>query len=143
MLAIMKLDVNTERLARYRDKMAYIIVHLAEIDRVLPSPTGIVLHGVFYNLQTSIESAMDIAAMLVRDLGLVPKGDRENLKALVKAGVISQSLAEKLARCNGLRNVIVHRYNNMDEDRVISSVPEVSQTLRKFVELVEMILDGH
>lgn len=84
---------------------------------------------------------MDIAAMLVKDLGRVPGGDRQNVATLTKIGIISNDLEQSLLQCNGLRNILVHRYNGVDNERVIKSIPEVDMTLREFVECVENALN--
>ena len=127
------------RLGRYREKIEYIIEALDQIPEKPASP--IEVSGVFYNLLTSIESAMGIAAMLVKDLGRRVEDDYSNIETLQELGVLDKKLSESLKRCNGLRNWLVHRYNGVDEELVLSSVGEVRDTLIKFVEKVEGVLN--
>ena len=127
------------RLGRYREKIEYIIEALDQIPEKPASP--IEVSGVFYNLLTSIESAMGIAAMLVKDLGRRVEDDYSNIETLQELGVLDKKLSESLKRCNGLRNWLVHRYNRVDEELVLSSVGEVRDTLIKFVEKVEGVLN--
>ncbi|MHA1771537.1 MAG: DUF86 domain-containing protein [Candidatus Thorarchaeota archaeon] len=136
----MKLDKI--RLARYRTKTSFILANLNEIQQSLPiQEPQIILRGIYYNLFTAIESAMDIAALLVKDLGRVLGGDRQNVATLTKIGIISNDLEQSLLQCNGLRNILFHRYNGVDNERVIKSIPEVDMTLGEFVECVENALN--
>jgi uncharacterized protein YutE (UPF0331/DUF86 family) len=54
-------------------------------------------------------------ARIVRllDLG-VPSSTRDGFDRLVKAGVIHQSLADRLMRMTAFRNLAVHQYQKLD-----------------------------
>ncbi len=126
------------RINRYREKIEYIIESLENIPENPERP--IEISGTFYNLLTSIEAAMDISAMLVKDLGSIVEDDYTNLEKLEELGVVDPELGEKLKKCNGLRNWLVHRYNRVDSKLVLESVDEVKDTLIRFVEKVENVL---
>lgn len=127
------------RRERYREKIEYIIEALSEIP---PNPEKpIEISGTFYNLLTSIESAMDISAMLVKDLGKRVEDDYTNIDILHEIGVIDEKLAEKLKMCNGLRNWLVHRYNRINKKLVLKSVEEVKEILTEFIKRVEDVLE--
>lgn len=127
------------RRERYREKIEYIIEALSEIP---PNPEKpIEISGTFYNLLTSIESAMDISAMLVKDLGKRVEDDYTNIDILHEIGVIDEKLAEKLKMCNGLRNWLVHRYNRINKKLVLESVEEVKEILTEFIKRVEDVLE--
>lgn len=126
------------RINRYREKIEYIIESLENIPENPERP--IEISGTFYNLLTSIEAAMDISAMLVKDLGSIVEDDYTNLEKLEELGVVDSELGKKLKKCNGLRNWLVHRYNRVDSKLVLESVDEVKDTLIRFVEKVENVL---
>lgn len=131
--------MTSERIKRYREKIEYIIEALEQIPEKPERP--IEISGTFYNLHTSIESAMDIIAMLLKDLGSRVEDDYSNIEKLVELRVIDENLGEKLKMCNGLRNWLVHRYNRIDTKIVLESVDEVKEILIKFIERVEGILN--
>ncbi len=135
--------MEPNRRIRYMGKISYIFDCLAEIEEVLPEPTGIVLKGVYYDLSSAIEAVMDIIAMLCKDLGIMPRGDYENIQSLQSRGLISKNLAQGLARCNGLRYVIVHQYNGIDDALVIKSNLGVEKDMRAFIRIVEDHLGEH
>lgn len=136
----MKINVNNmvpSRSIRYKEKISYIFEYLREIGEVLPEPSGIVLKGVYYNLSSAIESTMDMNAMLCKDLGIMPKGDYENIENLQSRGTINENMAIRLAKCNGLRNILIHQYKGIDDTRVINSISQVDIDLRALIDVVE------
>lgn len=135
------LSLEPSRLARYREKMRYILDCLAEI-QTTKRPKGLVEKGVWYCLLTSIKAAMDLISMLIKDFGKVPKGDKENIEQLKEMKLIDSRLAKDLRSCNGLRNILVHRYNGIDHEEVRRSLPEVDSCLRKLLKAVEVVISG-
>jgi len=130
--------MDESRLARYREKMEYVIDALESIRE---PRSQLELSGVFYNLITSIEASMDLIAMLLRDLGERIEDDYTNVDKLVELGIISEELGESLKKCNGLRNWLVHRYNRVDPELVMDSVEEVKETLYSLLRRLEAILN--
>lgn len=128
-----------DRINRYHEKIEYIIEALEQIPEKPERP--IEISGTFYNLHTSIESAMDIIAMLLKDLGFRVEDDYSNIEKLVELKIIDEELGEKLKMCNGLRNWLVHRYNRVDTKIVLRSVDEVKDILMKFIERIEGVLN--
>ncbi|MEM4030199.1 MAG: DUF86 domain-containing protein [Thermofilaceae archaeon] len=128
------------RFQRYKERIEYIIEALSEIPERPERP--IEVSGTFYNLLTSIEAAMDICAMLVKDLGRRVEDDYTNIEYLREIGVIDEELATKLKMCNGLRNWLVHRYNRLDKKLVLESVDRVKETLFEFIRRVENALEA-
>ncbi len=133
--------MEKERKNRYLEKIQYIMNSIDEIEQVLPSPSGIALKGVFYNLTSSIDACLYLIAMLSKDLGIVPQGDYENIQQLRRHNFIDENLANELIKCNGLRNFLVHRYNGIDDAIVLESIPFVKAALMRFIELLEAYLN--
>ena len=50
---------------------------------------------------------------------------------------ISHLIDEDLKRFNGLRNAIVHKYNNFEEESVIKNLTAIRTSLEGFLEIVE------
>ncbi len=136
------MEIEPKRLARYRQKTGRVLSALEEVSDRPSRPQGLVLKGIYYDLVTAIECAMEIAAMLVRDSGEVPVGDRENIGVLAQRGLLTRELGDRLLRCNALRDVLVHRYNGIDGQRVMESIPEVDSILREYIEVVEGLVGG-
>ena len=126
-------------LTRYRDKIHYIVDNISNLPLV--PKNDLEKRGIFYSLQTSIEAMVDIVAMLVKDIGTIVKDDRENIKNLTQRRNIPAELGEKLLKANGLRNILVHRYNGVDEQIILNSIQEITELLFKWLDIVEGILN--
>jgi uncharacterized protein YutE (UPF0331/DUF86 family) len=129
-----------ERIERYKDKINYIVRNVESIQK--DAESELELGGIFYGLHTAIEASMDVVAMLLKDMGEVVEDDYSNIMRLEEIGIISVDLADRLRKCNGLRNYLVHRYNRVDDAIALDSRSEVRDIFYEFIEIVERFLDG-
>ena len=83
---------------------------------------------------------MDLIAMLIKDLGIQVKDDSTNISEIVKLRKLNPELGDKLKKANGLRNIIVHRYNEVDEYIILKSVKEVKDLVFHWMNILEEIL---
>lgn len=66
-------------------------------------------------LQVSVESVIDVCALLVAGLRLGLPGEEDDLfEKLLRHGVISSSTAVVLKHMKGLRNLLVHEYGRIN-----------------------------
>ena len=129
-----------KRTEQYRRKLEFIIEKISVLPNNLVEDMFHV-DALFYRLQVSIEATMDVIAMLCKDLGITVKDDYSNIDELEKLKIFSSVLLKDLRRWNGLRNVLVHRYNRVEEDLVIKVKEDVVTTLKTFVKDVEVLID--
>ncbi len=123
------------RSKRYQDKIQHIFDYIQELP--LEPKNELEKRGIFYSLQTSIEAMIDLIAMLVKDLGIQVKDDNINISEIVKIRKLNPELGQKLEKANGLRNIIVHRYNKIDEQIILDSVGEIKDLLLHWIEIIE------
>jgi uncharacterized protein YutE (UPF0331/DUF86 family) len=90
-------------------------------------------------LQLALEAAIDINAHLIAGLGHPPPVDAFSsfLELASKAGVISASLAAELAPAAGLRNRLVHRYDDLDDALVLQGVAALVQRFPDYVRAID------
>lgn len=77
------------------------------------------------NLQRACEQALDMANHVVaaRKLGW-PRTSAESFDLLERAGLVTAATAGQMKAMVGLRNVVVHQYQDLDLDIVTSVVRE-------------------
>jgi len=126
------------RTKRYKDKINYIIDKVQDLS--IEPKTKLEKHGIFYSLQTSIESTIDLVAMLVKDMGIQVKDDAFNISEIIKMRNLDPELGEKLKKANGLRNILVHRNNEINEQLILDSVNDIENLLLKWLDIIEVIL---
>ncbi len=131
--------MDDERKNRYRDKINFIIEKIESIPKT-NFDDNIVKDAAFYKIQTAIEYATDIAAMLVRDLGKDVGDDYHNLEILKDENLIDREMYEKLKKLNGMRSIIVHRYNKIEEDLIFNYINEIRKIIFDFIEIVENVI---
>lgn len=127
------------RIKRYRDKINHIIDYIEDLP--IHPRNELEKRGIFYSLQTSIEAMVDLVAMLIKDLGIQVKDDDTNISEIIKVRKIQSELGEKLKKANGMRNIIVHRYNDFEEQIILNSVEEIKNLLYQWIKIVEEILN--
>lgn len=89
-------------------------------------------------LQEAIEAAMDCGSHILIRNGQPPPGDLySTFGALSALGVLDDALARSLAPSAGLRNRIVHEYDELDDARVHAALPVAVRDLSAFVAAVE------
>lgn len=94
------------------------------------------LDALKYQLVTAIEACVDVAQHLVAsERWTVPDSNADAIRVLADHDVLDRELAASLARAVGFRNVLVHRYVDVDDHVVIDAVERV----REFDDFVEQV----
>lgn len=94
-------------------------------------------------LQEAIDAAVDANLHLLRVAGAsTPPDYYESFLALGRAEVIPDELAERLAPAAGLRNRLVHEYDELDDEKVLEAVATARRDLGEYVAAVEGHLES-
>ncbi|WP_048149247.1 DUF86 domain-containing protein [Palaeococcus ferrophilus] len=93
--------------------------------------------ALLYSLQVCVDVAMDIVAMLTKDLGITVEDDYTNIARLERKGVLSREEASLLRKYNGLRNAIVHKYDRLDLNAVEDGLKRMDELYGIVLKLVE------
>ncbi len=129
-----------KRIDQYRRKLEFIV------DKITILPNNIeenifFIDALFYRLQVSIDAAMDVVAMLCKDLGITVKDDYSNIDELEPLDIFSKEFLNELRRINGLRNALVHRYNKIEEEQILKEKVHFVEILKKFVSYTEDLIN--
>jgi len=131
------MELDNERKDRYLSKMGFIIEKLYTLPDEIDSLEELEIDGVLYRVQTSIDAALDIVAMMVKDIGIDVDDDYENIEILVDKKVIDPKLGDEIKKLNGLRNAIAHKYENLDIELILNNLEIVKEQLREFIDSIE------
>jgi uncharacterized protein YutE (UPF0331/DUF86 family) len=86
-----------------------------------------------YTFQTTIEACIDAAQHVVAERGLgTPASNADAFRSLAQDGVIDHRLGELMAGAVGFRNVLVHGYSDVDDERVVAHLRHLDE-IRRFV----------
>jgi uncharacterized protein YutE (UPF0331/DUF86 family) len=89
-------------------------------------------------LQELIEAAIDINTHVIVAAGsAVPEDYYESFIRAGGLGLISSELAEQLAPSAGLRNRLIHEYDDIDHDIVLDAVKMAEELYPQYINQVE------
>lgn len=95
-----------------------------------------------YVFVTAIEGCIDVAQHLAASEGWGPPStNADAIRLLGRHGVVDGALAAQVAPAVGFRNVLVHGYVEVDDDRVVAFLDRLGQ-LRAFVAAVAAFVDA-
>ena len=68
-----------------------------------------------------------ICTLIVKDLRLgLPSSEEDLFEKLEKKGIISKEMKEKLRLMRGFRNILVHRYAEVDDELVFENLKNIN-----------------
>lgn len=132
--------MSMKRVDQYIRKLEFIVDKIT----VLPNDfkeNVFYMDALFYRLQVSVDAAMDVVAMLCKDLGITVKDDYSNIDELENINLFPEEILKDLRRLNGIRNVLVHRYNKIEEELIINEKDHFVEILKRFVKSTEVIVN--
>lgn len=92
-------------------------------------------------IQLAIQICVDVGAHLIAELALKMPDDYKGVFAVLREPLgLSPDLVAGLSAAAGMRNVLVHDYLEVDDDRVWGALDHLDD-LREFVAAVERVTD--
>lgn len=88
-------------------------------------------------LQIIIECVIDICMLLVKNLHLSVPSDEDSLFEILKSYL---SNPQKMKEMKGFRNLLVHRYGSVDDNKVFRFLSEDIEDFRIFIEDIKTVL---
>jgi len=85
------------------------------------------LDGVKYLFVTAIEGCIDVAQHIASsERYRAPDTNSAAVRLLAEHGVVESATSEAVARAVGFRNVLVHRYIDVDDQRVVDAIDQLA-----------------
>jgi uncharacterized protein YutE (UPF0331/DUF86 family) len=102
---------------------------------------GLIKDGIYMRVEFALESVVDILAILNADLALgVPEHEEDFIVHAERRGIISSEMAEKLRAMRGFRNILVHRYGDIDDQLAFHTLVNHLGDFNEFVQAIERFL---
>lgn len=93
-------------------------------------------------LQLVVEVATDINNMILKSLGSTVATDYYNsFIDLSEEEIISAEFAIKIAPSTGLRNILVHEYEEIDDKVVYSSIDDALKYYKEYIKIIGLYLE--
>lgn len=89
-------------------------------------------------LHLSIETVVDISTLILKEESLgVPESEESVFDKLVEAEIFDPEFGEKLKNMKSFRNILVHRYGEINDEEVFNKLDELDD----FQEFREKVVD--
>ena len=93
--------------------------------------------SILFNIQMAIQSCIDIAAHIVSEENFgAPGSTNEMFYMLEENGYLDRSLAEKMVKAVGFRNLIVHAYVKLELDQVFEIAHKDINDLNEYLKVI-------
>jgi uncharacterized protein YutE (UPF0331/DUF86 family) len=128
--------VDAERLARLLRRTSDDLERLRTVDHDVLPGDEVVLDHVKYRFVTAIEAAIDAAQHICATEGwTTPATNADAMRQLQVRDVLDEPTGSGMARAVGFRNVLVHRYAEVDDTLVVGQLDHLA-VLEAFVRQV-------
>jgi uncharacterized protein YutE (UPF0331/DUF86 family) len=87
--------------------------------------------------QEVIEAATDLIAMILKDKSIPPTDDYTNIDRILELKFITKEIGRIMREANGLRNRLIHVYNDVDVGVLLQSIKRVLPGVATFFDEVE------
>jgi uncharacterized protein YutE (UPF0331/DUF86 family) len=93
-------------------------------------------------IQLIVECASDVNNHVVVESGGRPPEDyTSSFVRAAEVGLIKRDLAEKIKGSGGMRNIIVHEYMDIDDEKVYKTLPLAITDYKEYIKQVDAYLD--
>ncbi len=105
--------VIVEKLQQLEDYVAFIDNYKVGVTEL--SEDDVVRSALERNVQLALETVLDICQMIIAEENMQrPETHSEAVEILAKNDVLDAAFAERLAPALGFRNILVHKYEDID-----------------------------
>jgi len=142
--------MNKKRVVReslIKDKIKNIIDSINLVGENLPKDFKDFVHsrlirdGLYKNIEFSIENILDICNILNSDLDLgTPETEDSIIEHLSNNKILNKKVIGKIEEMKKFRNILMHRYGDIDDERAFENIKEGLKDFELFVKEVEKFL---
>ncbi len=125
------------------DRRLKFLSKTAKVDRVRFLTDHFIFTSAERDLQITIQACIDIANHLVAKINLEKpqKDNKEVFPILAKHKIISSSLAKKLVKMAGQRNILVHEYLQVEKEVIYETINNSLGDVVEFVKFIQKFID--
>ncbi|MBI5378743.1 MAG: DUF86 domain-containing protein [Nitrospirae bacterium] len=99
------------------------------------------IYSLRYLLIEAVEAMANICNhILARTTGQVPKGYPDCFEKLADGGILTKELSMKLKKMAGLRNILIHRYWQIDDRRVFRTTRDNIGDFEEFLRQINKVI---
>ena len=129
---------------RINDKINEINKYLKELANIIPDKleeyksNNLVKAACERYFEKIVEGVTDVAFIVIAKKKFkIPEDDIDAFRILLEHEIINEGLYKKLKDAKGMRNIIAHQYNSVDDEIVFNSITEdISNDVRNLIKAI-------
>ncbi|MFH0701231.1 MAG: DUF86 domain-containing protein [Candidatus Woesearchaeota archaeon] len=130
---------------RIKDKIKEIEKYLMQLEEIVPDSLEEYQEDFKTKaaceryLERLVEAAEDLAFLVIKHLDLEsPEEEKEIFKILSRTKIISSDLSDGLKRAKGMRNILAHKYGEIDDEvTFVAATEEIGKDLRMLIKSIK------
>lgn len=139
-----KKDMSTHRKIEYFSKIETVEASLRKLSEISEKistyeeyvKSWLIKDAAERNLHRAIEALIDIGKMLVSDKKLkLPESNREVFLLLAESNIFPADYLELILKMIGVRNIIVHSYDKVDDSVIYGIIRKNLEDIRKILKI--------
>ena len=128
------------KLRQLEDSLHFIVEFLPSDHKLLEDRKD--RNALYKETEFAIQTVIDICSVINSDVGTETPSDEESIIYLAdKNGVLSSNLSKKILSMKGFRNVLVHRYDSIDNKKAFESIKSGLNDFELFIVEINRFLD--
>ena len=90
-------------------------------------------------LERLVEAAEDLTFLVIKQLDLEsPEEEKEIFQILFRTKIISSDLSDELKQAKGMRNILAHKYGEIDDTVIFrAATEEIGKDLRELIKSIK------
>ena len=133
-------EIILSKLRQLEDSLHFIVEFLPSDHKLLENRKD--RNALYKETEFAIQTVIDICSVINSDVGTETPSDEESIIYLAdKNGVLSSNLSKKILSMKGFRNVLVHRYDSIDNKKAFESIKSGLNDFELFIVEINRFLD--
>jgi uncharacterized protein YutE (UPF0331/DUF86 family) len=130
---------------RIKDKSEEIDKYLEELETILPESFEEYFKSIEKKaaceryFEKIIESLIDLSFLIIKEEKFEIPENNEIFEVLLNKEIINKNIYQKIKKAKGMRNIIAHKYGEIDDEIVFESLTEeLIPDITNFLEVIEI-----
>lgn len=130
---------------RVKEKIENLHIWIEQLQQILPpslteySQNFVVNAACERIVEKIIEENIIMTHLILKEKGIIKR--EKCFDSLFDLGIIPKKLALKLENSKGMRNLMIHQYDNFDEQIFYESIYQLIKDTRNFIDQIEINLN--
>jgi uncharacterized protein YutE (UPF0331/DUF86 family) len=132
---------------KIKTKIANIIDSINFVGEELPNvkkefmSSRLIKNAIYKQIEFAIENIIDICSIINSDLDLgLPEDDETTIDHLERDNILSEEVVNKIRDIKRFRNILIHRYGDIDDNKAYDSIKEGLQDFEIIINDFEKLL---